>query len=377
MGRSVGPRRLVALLALLTLAVFVVDTSSADETQNASAESERPLNILVISSWFENMPWHVGFYRGLRDGMAQSPRRIEMSVEFMDAPRVSDSGPREQWLNGIAVKYRDRDIDVVVAESIPAVQQLSAAPNLFPGARRIYSQTGAELAAEFSDQAVITQVDFSGAISEMLRMTNARHVVILGDTADRPGMKRLAALKQGIAAVAGDVATTDLTNLPLKELQERVSTLPEQSAIFLLPLFDKAGDGPRVTPRQAAGVISSAAAVPTFSAWETMLGTGLIGGYMLSSERIGRIVAQRIRWPQGVTDEAGRLTSHGFYYDWRELQRWNISEEKLPPGAVIRHRVPSTFETYGWQIITGLAVATVLVLIALSAVLLRWRRHRD
>ncbi len=37
-------------------------------------------------------------------------------------------------------------------------------------------------------------------------------------------------------------------------------------------------------------------------------------------------------------------------YDWRELQRWNISEERLPAGSIIRFRQPSFWELYRWPI---------------------------
>jgi signal transduction histidine kinase len=38
-------------------------------------------------------------------------------------------------------------------------------------------------------------------------------------------------------------------------------------------------------------------------------------------------------------------------YDWRELQRWNISEARLPPGSVVQFRERSTWERYRWQLI--------------------------
>ena len=38
-------------------------------------------------------------------------------------------------------------------------------------------------------------------------------------------------------------------------------------------------------------------------------------------------------------------------YDWRLLQRWNISESLLPPGSEVLFRVPSAWERYRWQIV--------------------------
>jgi hypothetical protein len=38
-------------------------------------------------------------------------------------------------------------------------------------------------------------------------------------------------------------------------------------------------------------------------------------------------------------------------FDWRELQRWGISENRLPPGSTIYFRVPTAWEHYRLQIL--------------------------
>ena len=43
----------------------------------------------------------------------------------------------------------------------------------------------------------------------------------------------------------------------------------------------------------------------------------------------------------------------GPQYDWRELQRWNISEDRLPPGSVILFRQPTMWEQYRWYVVSA------------------------
>ena len=33
-------------------------------------------------------------------------------------------------------------------------------------------------------------------------------------------------------------------------------------------------------------------------------------------------------------------------FDWRQLQRWNISESRLPPGSEVRFRNPDVWQQY-------------------------------
>jgi C4-dicarboxylate-specific signal transduction histidine kinase len=61
--------------------------------------------------------------------------------------------------------------------------------------------------------------------------------------------------------------------------------------------------------------------------------------------------------------------------DWRELQRWGVSERSLPPGTVVRFRQPSFWESYKWRIIAVIALCAIQAL--LIAILLVERRKRQ
>jgi hypothetical protein len=46
-------------------------------------------------------------------------------------------------------------------------------------------------------------------------------------------------------------------------------------------------------------------------------------------------------------------------YDWREFQRWNISEARLPPGSIVKFHQPSVWVRYRWQL-TGFFIALLV-----------------
>jgi signal transduction histidine kinase len=62
-------------------------------------------------------------------------------------------------------------------------------------------------------------------------------------------------------------------------------------------------------------------------------------------------------------------------FDWRQMQRWGISESSLPPGSTIAFREPTLWEQYRWLI--ALVTAVILLQAALISVLLRERRRRQ
>ena len=62
-------------------------------------------------------------------------------------------------------------------------------------------------------------------------------------------------------------------------------------------------------------------------------------------------------------------------FDWRQMQRWGISESNLPPGSKIDFREPTVWERYSWQIAS--IVVVLLIQAGLISVLLREHRRRQ
>ena len=62
-------------------------------------------------------------------------------------------------------------------------------------------------------------------------------------------------------------------------------------------------------------------------------------------------------------------------FDWRQMQRWGISESNLPPGSTVYFREPTVWEQYSWQI--AFISAVLLIQAGLISVLLHEHRRRQ
>src|SRR5439155_20641434 len=63
-------------------------------------------------------------------------------------------------------------------------------------------------------------------------------------------------------------------------------------------------------------------------------------------------------------------------YDWRELQRWKIHENLLPPGSTVLYRTPGVWEQHRALIIGGISICMVETLLIAGFVVNRIRRRR-
>jgi PAS domain S-box-containing protein len=62
-------------------------------------------------------------------------------------------------------------------------------------------------------------------------------------------------------------------------------------------------------------------------------------------------------------------------FDWRELYHWNISEDRLPPGSVVRFKQLTFWEQYKGRIIGVLAIILIETVL-IAALLIERRRER-
>jgi signal transduction histidine kinase len=61
-------------------------------------------------------------------------------------------------------------------------------------------------------------------------------------------------------------------------------------------------------------------------------------------------------------------------FDWRQMQRWGISESRLPPRSEVLFREPTAWERYAWQI--ALVTTVILAQAGLISALLNAHRRR-
>jgi signal transduction histidine kinase len=165
-----------------------------------------------------------------------------------------------------------------------------------------------------------------------------------------------------IPALSAEVQIIDLRGLRLAELRQRVAVLPDDTAVYFTTLTYE-GNRPAYVSRDALVDLAKVANRPIIVDLESHVDAGGVGGLVVDPGPIGRGTARlalRILGGENasdipvVTGEFVRLI-----LDWRQLQRWGISESNVPPGSEIRFRKPTAWEQYHWQI---MLIAAALLL---------------
>ena len=119
---------------------------------------------------------------------------------------------------------------------------------------------------------------------------------------------------------------------------------------------------------------------PLFAAHSVYLGSGIVGGTLMSIDELARHTADAaIRILNGASPRSVRVPPQSPgqpIFDWRELQRWGIAESRLPPGSVVRYRGPSLWSEYRVTVLIAVGALAIQALLIIGLLFERRARQR-
>jgi signal transduction histidine kinase len=342
-----------------------------------------PKRVLLLHSFGRDFaPWSE-YARSFREELTrQSPDPIDLYEASLATARFPDEeeGPFHEYLRALFIKHQ---LDLIVAIGAPAVGFVQRhRQGLFPSIPAVYTaveRRRISYAALTANDAVIAiNNDYAAVVENILQVLpkTVDIVVVIGDSPIEKFWTEQ--LHIAFRPFEGRVRFTWFNELSFEEMLKRAATLPPRSAIFFALLsVDAAG-----VPHEAGKALDRLYAVadaPVFSESNVFLGRGIVGGPLNSISALSQEAASvAARIMGGETPGSINAPPVGFSaprYDWRELQRWNISESRLPQGSEVEFRVPGMWEQYRSQLTAGLAVLLLQAAIISWLLIERGRRH--
>ena len=162
----------------------------------------------------------------------------------------------------------------------------------------------------------------------------------------------------------------------MTEIRKRVAVLPDDTAIIYTSVTLD-GAGATYVPHEGLAAFAEWPTGRSSIDVETNIGHGGAGGFVTTPVPVGEAAARlALRILDGEDASNIPVTIGDFtrpVFDWRQLQRFGISESRLPPGSEIRFRPPTMWQQYRWQMI---ALVSALLLQGALITWLLFERHR-
>ena len=218
-----------------------------------------------------------------------------------------------------------------------------------------------------NETAVAVDNDFPGLVDDILQVLPQTRQVFMVTGSGQLGQFWRRELEDQFKRFHERLTFVWSNDLSLPEILRRCATLPSDSAIFYLT-FGADAQGGAYTDERVLAAFRDTANAPLFGPFSVYLGSGVVGGTLMSIDTLARDTADvALRLLNGAPTSSINVPPHRPdqpMFDWRELQRWGISESRLPVGSVVQFRHPSLWQEHKLTVLTTaglLAIQSILV----------------
>lgn len=334
-------------------------------------ESER-LNILFISSFTKNIPAQILMETGLNEAFSNYKGKHHLFYEFMDSPTIREADLKPVFANYLKHKYHNIKIDFIIAWSPRAIQFVAINPDLFANAQRVYIEpAGMNLnliqTNSRHETSIAVNLDYQHTFQEVMKLMHPKKIYVIGTSKDPNGQARLTRFRESLQSSTSKPQVEYLLDQTLDTVIKTLKNAPgKRSVAFYLLMFSD-GKGNIRTPFKIVQQIASKSAVPIFSYWASLMGSGVVGGYILNHEKVGLNVGKDILAMVNGKPVSG-FSPMSSIYDWNAMRKWHINLSQIPLNSHILNRPPDILVQYRWQIfggITLLAMESILIFVLL------------
>ena len=340
-------------------------------------------SVLLLDQSSAGLPFNTALATAVRLTLsAESKVPISFYAEHLDANRFFGSDYEEGILSFFRKKYRDKTIDVVVVVGSAALDFIARRrAELWPNVPVVFAAIDEATIARVTLPPNLTGVTMQLTLQDMVRtanivVPNLKRIAIVGDPLERQTFYRH--FLDEVPTVATQYEIINLMNLPMGELKRRLGNLPDATAVIYTGIYYDS-EGVSHVPAELVVQIAEWANRPVVINVASYLGKGAVGGYIVRPEPLGQGAAQfalRILNGENASDVPVTKIPSPLIFEWPALQRWGISENRLPAGSEIMFRSPTVWEQYRGYILAF--IAAILTQSALISWLLyeHWRRQR-
>ncbi|VVS91596.1 ATP-binding protein [Desulfoluna spongiiphila] len=347
-----GYQRVFTFLALWLL--FLGGQAGATE----AGKSAPVRQVLVLNSYHPGYVWADSVTEGLRSVFDGRGSSLRVSFEYMDTKRYRPDEIFETLKEVYRLKYEAVRFDVIVAADNNALNfLLQNRHELFPDTPVVFCGINgfdeSMIAGHTGYTGVAEDYDLAGTLDLALSMhPSTRYVAYVSgaSTSSRINRKRLLEI---IPAYEERVGFIDLSLKSLDALKASLGTLPDETLILYLSYY-LTPEGVRLTVPESTSLVFNHSGRPVYSPWEYTLGSGVLGGRMLSgrrqAEEAARIALRILSGEPPAEIPVIRHSSIQPIFDYRILRHFSISHNSLPKGSLIRNEPVTVYYQYKYVI---------------------------
>ncbi|WP_163335901.1 ATP-binding protein [Desulfopila sp. IMCC35008] len=351
----------------------------------AGAESlDKNRNVLLLNSYNQKMSWVENIVQGVEDILHPEQNNLTLHIENMDTKVFFSAEYFESFRNYLQVKYQKTSFSLILLSDNNAYDFIRThRKTLFPGVPVSFCGVN-----DFEQNQLAGLQDFTG-VAELFsaRQTVELALKIHPETTElfiindylKTGRAWAKDIDEDLQGLSDTIRIRHSGNLSIKELQDEISRLGP-TALILLGVFFADRDGLYYTYERTGEILSKVSKVPVYCLLEFNIGSGIVGGHVISGYYQGKTMAEigkKILSGEDADSIPVILQgSNRYVFDYKQLSRFGIDEKLLPGNSVIINRPFSFYQEYKTEVLTVLFFICALLLTIIGLILNIGRRKR-
>jgi signal transduction histidine kinase len=334
-----------------------------------------PRRVLLLHSFGQHFqPWSAVAARFREELVRQSANSVDIYEASLESARLTEPFDERLIVDYLRALFNHNRVELAVAIGAPAARFFQryrteffpSTPLIITAADQSTFKADALTANDATVPSLLELPKLLENIFQVLPDTRSIFFVIGASPLERFWVE---AMRKAFQPFASKAKFEWFSDLSLEEMVRRAATLPPHSAIFYASVRVDVRGVPNEEDR-ALSLLRETANAPIFSYLDSNFGHGIVGGPVISTQELGRKAAEvAVRILRGEPAGSFRLPPVELgvpTFDWRELQRWNISQAKLPAGSIVQFREETVWERYRWQL------AGVLLALLVQSAIIAW-----
>lgn len=346
--------------------------------------------VLILNSYHPNFQWSDALVEGIRLGLAGTVSDESIFIEHLDARRFADDTVYYSELNRLMqYKYRHFKPDIIITNddfAFTFATQLSG--DLFAGIPLVFTGLNEkpQLKQGFSPYTgVMEGMDVEGNLRLIHTLyPNLKQLVVIGggSVLDQQLLNYLRDWKDEFVSLEeiDSITFSFWVNESRETLLEKARTLGKGDAV-LFTSMQKFSDGEYFSYPEHLKQLSSVCNAPIFSMYGAMsVGNGLIGGRLNKPVDQGRDAGlMAVDILNGADPKDIPIIDklqYEYRFDYRQLKRFDIHENRLPENSIIDYR-PESFIYANRNVLLATLLIVLLQLIIIGGLVINMRKRRQ
>jgi len=370
------------LYILLPIFLILINCSSENNTisniaenldtisENVVLKNNNIKRILILNSWHEGYHWTDRIMSGIKSTFNKN-ENVELFINYLDAKRCSDATHFELQKELLLNKYKNIQFDAILSTDDHALDfLLNYRGELFPNVPIVFCGINDFTPSRIAGHKLITGVyeshDIKGTIDLLLDLHPKTNNIIVISDATLSGDYIKGKVERAETSFKNKISFEYLTNLSPDELSLKLGAANDKTAV-IWSIYLRKPDGVSISSERSVKFISESTKQPVYCIWD-VVGQGVVGGKITNpvyqGERASNIILEILDGKKtAAIPVEGSPTV--FKFDYNVLQKFDISESKLPEESLIINKPFSFYQTYKLTIFSIISVIILLVIIVL------------